>query len=79
MITSATSLAALDPGARTRLASLHPVFADPAALPGEATLDEVADALDLPVAVLLAAASNEIRVTVIEGQGCGCSCGGGKS
>ncbi|MFD1625872.1 hypothetical protein [Azospirillum griseum] len=75
-LTADTSLATLDrmdPSARPRLALLHPVFAMADALPGEASLGAVADAIGLPVAALLATAGGAIRVEAPAG-GCGCSC-----
>ncbi len=80
-LTADTSLATLDrrdPTARQRLALLHPVFASPDALPGEASLGALADAIGLPVAALLATADGAIRVEAPEG-GCGCSCSVGQS
>lgn len=71
--TSLATLDRLDPSARQRLALLHPVFASPDALPGEASLGALADAIGLPVAALLATAGGAIRVEAPEG-GCGCSC-----
>jgi len=82
-VTADTSLAALDahdPVARRRLATLHPVFAADAGLPGEASLGDVAEATGLPLAAVLATAGGSIRVVAPEG-GCGCggSCGSAKT
>ena len=80
-VTADTSLAALDrldPSARQRLATLHPVFSPAQALPGEASLGAVAEAVGLPLAAVLATAGGAIRVKAPEG-GCGCSCGTGQT
>ncbi|RJF84744.1 hypothetical protein D3877_09640 [Azospirillum cavernae] len=80
-VTADTSLAALDrldPSARHRLAMLHPVFSPAQALPGEASLGAVADAVGLPLAAVLATAGGAIRVEAPAG-GCGCSCGTGQT
>ena len=67
-----------DPRAIARLATLHPVFGPGAGLPGEVTLGDAADAIGLPLDLVLAYARGEIRVQVPEGGGCGCGCGSKK-
>ena len=70
------TVARQDPDAVQRLATLHPVFGPNGGLPGEATLSEVADAIGLPIDLVLAYARGEIRVQVQEGRSCGCGCSG---
>lgn len=67
-----------DPEAQTRLATLHPVFGPGAGLPGEVTLGDAAEAIGLPLDLVLAYARGEIRVQIQEGRSCGCGCSGGK-
>ncbi|WP_029008635.1 hypothetical protein [Azospirillum halopraeferens] len=76
---AATAIGALtrrDPGARARLAGLHPVFAANSTIPDAVTLGQVAEAIGLPLDAVLAIARNEVRVAVPQGRSCGCSCGG---
>jgi len=63
-----------DPDAVARLATLHPVFGPGAGLPGEVTLGDAAEAIGLPLDLVLAYARGEIRVQVQEGRSCGCGC-----
>ncbi len=67
-----------DPDAVQRLAQLHPVFRPGGGLPGEMTLGDAAEAIGLPLDLVLVYARGEIRVQVPEGSGCGCGggCGG---
>ena len=66
-----------DPEAVRRLATLHPVFGPNGGLPGEVTLGDVAEAIGLPLDLVLAYARGEVRVQVQEGRSCGCGCSGG--
>lgn len=71
------TIARQNPQALARLATLHPAFAPGAGLPGEATLGAAAEAIGLPVDLVLTYARGEIRVQVPEGRSCGCGCGKG--
>ncbi|WP_448190266.1 hypothetical protein [Azospirillum sp. sgz301742] len=66
-----------DPDAVSRLSTLHPAFGPTGGLPGDVTLGDVAEAIGLPLDLVLAYARGEIRVQVQEGRSCGCGCSGG--
>ncbi|WP_431862459.1 hypothetical protein [Azospirillum sp.] len=66
-----------DPQAIARLMTLHPVFGPGAGLPGEVTLGDAAEAIGLPLDLVMAYARGEVRVQVQEGRSCGCGCNKG--